>query len=820
MKLSTSSKSAELVAKWAGWSAQNPVLAIVLVSLAAIAVNCYPVIFCGKSFVAPAYGVPMVYGRYPTLPGMPESAEPLVAHGSDTGAMEIWGVPVGFIQSRSVLDHGELPLWNRYSHAGDPLLGQAVSMLGDPLQWIVILGRGSSGAWDLKFVLAKLMFCIGFGLLIRRLLGSVALGMIFAALGAYCGVYYFIFSHPVFFVFSYTPWILLSALEVLDLRSNRCLLWGLVWLIADFGCFNGGHVEPAVVLIGGLNCAALAFALATNRAATAAVRVLARIGVATALFLALTAPMWLSFLVALQGSFSLHSEVRVVQFHFANLLGIFDDVFFRLPVNGDFFMAPAPGTSFLVFVGCVYAMIRWRMLKHEPFFWINTAAIALWGGCIFGWIPSSVLSLVPMLNRVGHTHTDFSYLVIIHLTIQCAYGFRCLGREETFRRAANGLLWTGLIVAAITLLFSFGMEHGPILWAYYGIMLAGAFGAPLLFSFLKARGSLTVFGALGILILAFIPHFRFGFYNFGNEYLLMVPRDRVVLDAPSPAINQIKADQTAPFRIVGAEMIFTGDYAGTYGLEDIRSCEPLSNNEFVSLLRGFPGILAHPDWQVDLTNLVAAHPLLNFLNIKYVLTPPAVNVQDGLGFRLAGTNDLGIIENLEAWPRAYFCNTVIPISLPEQFTQFLLANGTTPFAALTPDQILAQPELQHLQAATKPVVAPAAHYKLLPNSTAFDIHADSAGVVCLTEGQAKDFTATANGEARPVFTVNRAFKGIYLEKPGDYHIQFVYRPRYWRQACALFWTALGVALVLAAFGMVACRRKETAAPANPEIQTR
>jgi hypothetical protein len=77
-----------------------------------------------------------------------------------------WGVPVGFIESHSLLDHAEIPLWNRYGHGGDVLLGQAVSMLGDPLRLIVILGRGSSVAWDIKFLTAKWLFCFGSGWLV------------------------------------------------------------------------------------------------------------------------------------------------------------------------------------------------------------------------------------------------------------------------------------------------------------------------------------------------------------------------------------------------------------------------------------------------------------------------------------------------------------------------------------------------------------------------------------------------------------------------------------------------------------------------------
>jgi len=129
--------SANWLAAFSGWSARHPVLAIVLVSLVAVAINCYPVVFLGKSFVVPAEGVPMLYARYHTIPGM-GNEDPVQAHGSDTAATMIWGVPLGMIESRSIFNHGEEPLWNRYSHAGDTLIGQANSMFYDPLQWIVI----------------------------------------------------------------------------------------------------------------------------------------------------------------------------------------------------------------------------------------------------------------------------------------------------------------------------------------------------------------------------------------------------------------------------------------------------------------------------------------------------------------------------------------------------------------------------------------------------------------------------------------------------------------------------------------------------------
>jgi hypothetical protein len=809
--------AAKFFDRFSDWSTRHPVWAIMLVSLIAVVVNCYPVVFCGKSFVAPAFEVPMLYQQYPTLPGMNRTAG-VIAHGSDTGATLIWDVPLGFVESRSIWEHGEVPLWNRYSHAGDTLIGQAISLLGDPLQLIVIAGHSSALSYDIKFLLAKFLFCVGFGLLIRRLVGSVPLALIFAAMAAYCGAFYFVFNHPSFFVFSYAPWILLSAIEMLDLESPHYFRWGLAWLLVNFSCFNAGHVELGVVLIGGLNFAALAFGVATHCGIFAAVKVATRLAIGTVLFLAFTAPVWISFLVALPGSYTIHEEIRVVQFPFASLLGIFDDVFFRLPVNAAHFSAPAPGSSFLVLVGFIYSLMSWPILKRETFFWINNAAIALWGGIVFGWFPASILAAVPLLNRDGHTHTDFSYLLVIHLTIQCAYGFRCLAQEESFRRASAKLLWTGFIVCGLTLLYFYGFEHGDIPWGYYFTVAVAAISAALLFAFLKSRPPIPRWGLLAVVILAFVPHFRFAFYNFGNKYLLMVPGQRVRLDAPSPAIDSIKNDRALPFRVTGVELILSGDYGAVYGLENISSCAPLSSGEYVRLLRSTPGILGQADWVTVVTNVVASHPMLNLLNIKYLLTPPEVEVQEGLGFHLAHQSDLGVLENLEVWPRAFFTDAIVPLSTTEEFIHYLLAHGKEPFAGLTPEEIAKNAALPQLQNNRQPTLAPATNYKLLPNSTAFDVHASAAGVVCLTEGQGRDFIATANGERKTVLTVNRAFKGIYLDKPGDYHIQFTYRPRYWGLSRGLFLGASGVVILLTVVHVRRHKIKKAEMSQNSDIQ--
>jgi hypothetical protein len=252
--------------------------------------------------------------------------------------------------------------------------------------------------------------------------------------------------------------------------------------------------------------------------------------------------------------------------------------------------------------------------------------------------------------------------------------------------------------------------------------------------------------------------------------------------------------------VVGEGWNFYGDYSAVYAIEDIRSCAPLSNPEFINLIRNFPGMnLPDASWKIELVDPVAAQPLLNLLNVKYVLGATNIAVP-AAGFRLSDRSDFGVLENLDSWPRAFFSDRVISTSSNEEFTKYLLAHGKQPFIALSPETMERQPGLRPLETTENTIVSPATNYQLLPNSTAFDIHAPTAGMVCLTEGRAKDFTATANNEPKEVLTVNRAFKGVYLDKPGEYHIEFVYRPRYWLLACAWFWISAGACVVLASMG--------------------
>src|SRR6185369_7510949 len=385
--------------------------------------------------------------------------------------------------------------------------------------------------------------------------------------------------HPVFFAFCYSPWILLSALALWDPKSRHPTLWGLAWLLANFACFNAGYVEVAVALIGGLNLTALGFFAVAHRRHPRALATIGRMTAVSILFVALTAPTWVSFLTELPAAYTAHQEIRATQLPWSAVAGLFDDVFYLSSAPLGFSAAVAPGTSLLILAGTVLSLMRWRELKDDLFFRTNLAAIVLWGSCVFGLMPAAVLKAIPFFNRVGHIYVDFSYLLVIHLTIQSAYGFRCLAREKNLRRALCDAVGIALVLAFLTALYGFNCSYRKFSWVYLGCAGGAALGLPLVYVSLKNRyGSVPGWLALGVL--AFVPNYRFGLYASGDDNRLMIAGPRVVLDAPSPAIQRIKTEP-GPFRATALQRNLDGDYFAVYGLEDIRSCAPLSNSNLV-----------------------------------------------------------------------------------------------------------------------------------------------------------------------------------------------------------------------------------------------
>jgi hypothetical protein len=108
-----------------------------------------------------------------------------------------------------------------------------------------------------------------------------------------------------------------------------------------------------------------------------------------------------------------------------------------------------------------------------------------------------------------------------------------------------------------------------------------------------------------------------------------------------------------------------------------------------------------------------------------------------------------------------------------------MRNAQRPFAAVQESDLSSLPTgARNLPRNLGQRTTAAAHdYQLTANTTSFVVTANRPGVIVLSESYYPgDFQVTLEDEPVSYFRVNHAFKGIYVDRPGNYHVTFRYRP--------------------------------------------
>ena len=199
-------RSAEARERWSlwwkarrAWCCGRPRLCLLAVAILAVLMSCYPVVFFGKSFASPNNDALCLYDAFPTLPGVPSNSPVESWNSSDVQALLWYHLPVSVVESRALFRDHEFPLWMRDDMCGVTLLGGGQSMIGDPLHWLTILAGGAAWAWDIKFLLAKVLFAFGVGLLVLRATRHLPTSALLAFSSVFIGFFSYRFMHPAFF---------------------------------------------------------------------------------------------------------------------------------------------------------------------------------------------------------------------------------------------------------------------------------------------------------------------------------------------------------------------------------------------------------------------------------------------------------------------------------------------------------------------------------------------------------------------------------------------------------------------------------------------
>jgi len=797
----------------AAWARQHPAGTLLLVAVMSVAASCYPVIFFGKSFVSPNNGALLLYDRLPTLPGYTSSTQD-DARGADLGSEAWQHGPYAVVESRAIFHDFEIPLWNRYDSCGVALFGQGQSMLGDPLQGIVLLARGAAWAWDLKFVLAKVLFAFGMGLTILIATRHLQSAVILTASSVFIGFFFFRYNHAAIFSFCYSPWILYYWFRIREAPARSAVMPGVVGLmVACWFEINSGTVKEAYMLLAGMNtCGLLTFVLAEGPRSLK-LRKSVHLLVGGGLFVALTAPVWQTFLDTLRTAYTAYNVPAAWQIQPSLFIGIFDDMFYREFLSGE--GALAPSSNFLILLGVLLALAYFRVLIADPTFKAIGISALIPLSLVFGIVPQTVIVKIPFVANIIGVENIFSCVAVIHLILIGAFGLRA------FWQRANAVEWKTdafVALAFLLLLLSlyFGFVHAwepqsaalhphPIrtshFFDWYVLSLLFSIIVLPLAARYALRSPTKSFLVAPILLLGLIfVHWRAGMYLKTpiDEYV-MNPQVRVNLAVASPAVQRVRESQQEPSRAVGlGDNLFPG-FNATLAIEGIHGPDAVRNPYFRELTEAW-GMEKQWDWKfiIKAGNLGHMKPFCDFLNVRYYLGSSSENSVPGL--QSVAALDLAVYESKSVWPRAFFTDMVSVYKTLPNLTRMLEAGDGRPFAAVAVSDLGDARSLTQLAAgptADREVVA-ASDYRFTNNTTSFRIQAPKAGVVVLTETYLRDdFWVELNGKPAPYFRVNHAFKGVVIDKAGEYLVTFKYWPRHLtRSLCFSFLGMVGLLLYI------------------------
>jgi hypothetical protein len=247
----------------------------------------------------------------------------------------------------------------------------------------------------------------------------------------------------------------------------------------------------------------------------------------------------------------------------------------------------------------------------------------------------------------------------------------------------------------------------------------------------------------------------------------------------TPAIRamQLMERTHEPGRIVALGWTFLPDTPSFYGLEDVKSTDPISHAVYKRLMRGFLHALPSYD---DIFPIVD-EPFADFLNIRSIYAPPRTALPPGrFALRYSGL-DGDVYENSRAMPRyflakRYRVNTAIYHVIPtlkeiRDFADDVVIDHVPSKIANRAPQLVA-----HRVDESKPS-APG-RVKLLSyrnNSTVLEVDNTGWSVLASSDTHWPGWRAYIDGARQPPITVNGAFLGCFLS-PGKHRVEFRYRP--------------------------------------------
>jgi hypothetical protein len=530
------------------------------------------------------------------------------------------------------------PLWNPFSAAGYPLLASAQSSALSPLR---LLGLPLSLAHAMSFEAAmKVLIALTFMFLWCR--------RRYSELASVCGAVAFGFSTFVIvwlhFPLITTACFVPAVFYALDLLAERISYARFVFLAATGAVMLfGGHPET----VSHTAFFAALYVLWLVLVERVSPRIFLAIGGAAVVTLLLAAPFLAPFAEAVTKSKryqELEGRVETGEVPHASPTAMALLVSPRFPPAGHAeaisgFAGILGIAAWIALAVHVLAAKRWR--SRELFF-VLAALLCL--GVILDW---------PLVGDAFHllfslaANARVRLLLVLLLAMLTAAAIDLVDRRSLLVGIAGA---AALIIAVYV---TMDHELGAAAMLPSVAVLVVATGAAV-----WRTGNPACPGETGLSVphLALLVAVTFELWSATHDWNPVVSQQWMYPKTPLlRALDEAARTQKTPFRVVGNAATFFPNVSALYGYEDVRAHDPMTPGRYVGLLAHVVGydpteyFARWPEWE---------HPLLDYLNVRYVLTSAGGELP--YGFRqIYDGPDGRLFENDEVLPRFFAVPNVV-----------------------------------------------------------------------------------------------------------------------------------------------------------------
>jgi Bacterial membrane protein YfhO len=692
----------------------------------------------------------------------------------------------------------EPPLWNPFAGGGYPLLGNGQSSAFSLLRFLTLplpLGRAVTAEAAMK-VLIALTFTFLYCRRRYSLLGSTIAAVTFGFCGFIIGWLHF----PMVTAACLAPAVLYAIDLLAEQRTRgRFMFAALLWTQLLFA----GHPETAAHLfwLGGV------YVLWLVIAEKKPWRLILTLGGALAVSALLAAPYLGPLLETMPKS------KRVAELK-------------NMPVSAEDLPYQDRNCAIVMFQPHFFGQVPWEKAWGPA----DTEPLGGFPG-MFGWVAWIAVALQVILRRQWRSREMF-YAVLTLFVLGVIYSWPGVG--ESFHLmmpiAANArarLLFTLLCAIQTAAAIDFA-RRTPMLIAILGaaVMLFLLLRIPMASAYRFDTAILGMLPGMAVLIaaaivaltrhkaavLALLVVVIADLFLIGRDRSMPLPDRMLYPTTPMIArLEELKAQAPAnePFRFVGIGPQFFPNTSATYGLEDIRAHDPMSNARYLAFLKLTAD---YEPWNYFAFLNDPNKSVFDFLNVRYVVLSPGIPVTDPGRYTIVyDGRDGRILENRTVLPRFYAVRNVLLEFRDEVRYPQLRAHHEWFNTAILDDLKTDNTQLRDDFFKPRPADSPLATAKIVTASpTDYRVQAKAPrwSLIVSSIPSWPGWKVTVNGERVKPIRVNAAFLGFAVP-PGTSDVRVWYAPM---SFCAGVWVAglAALALVLSPRGALwsaAARRR-------------